>query len=229
MLFRSGKDNTRQQSAMWQAMLMAAGIEPSEKIVVNGFVLGGDGRKMSKSIGNVIDPLDVIETYGAETLRYVVCREISPFEDSPVDMERIHNAYTAHLVNGLGNLVSRIMNMAETHLDGPVEVPHGTIPEPLRDALNSFQLQAAADIVWEKVAELDLRIQSEKPFQVVKEDTARAQEMIKTLVVDLYAIGEMIRALMPETSTQIKELVEENKKPAEPLFPRIDRISSSSD
>ncbi|TQE44776.1 class I tRNA ligase family protein, partial [Streptococcus suis] len=83
-----GKDNIRFQSVMWQAMLLAAGIPPTHTVVVDGFVTGDGGIKMSKSLGNVVNPVDVINEYGTDALRYFVLRELSPFEDSPFTVER---------------------------------------------------------------------------------------------------------------------------------------------
>src|SRR3990167_8180526 len=104
----AGKDNLRQQSAMWQAMLFSAGLPNSKQIYIEGFITSG-GEKMSKSLGNVIDPFLMVEKYGTDAVRYSLARHIHPFEDSDVTEENIREAYNTHLANGLGNLVSRIM------------------------------------------------------------------------------------------------------------------------
>jgi methionyl-tRNA synthetase len=109
-----GKDNTRFQAVMWQAMLMAADLPPSHTIVVNGFITSG-GQKMSKSLGNVISPVDIVREYGTDAFRYFVARELQPFEDSDFTLERFKEAYNAKLANGIGNLVSRIMKMATSN------------------------------------------------------------------------------------------------------------------
>src|SRR3989344_911548 len=83
-----GKDNTRFQSAMWQAMLMAAGVPNSHQIIVNGFITADGGLKMSKTTGNVMDPKEIVKEYGTEALRYFMLREVSSFEDSPFTTER---------------------------------------------------------------------------------------------------------------------------------------------
>ncbi len=212
-----GKDNTRQQSAMWQAMLMSVGLEPSEKVVVNGFVTSG-GQKMSKSTGNVIDPLEIVDKYGAETLRYFVARELSPFEDSDVTMDRVHEAYTAHLVNGLGNLISRVMKMAEDNIE-PLAVEHYgyKFTGYLEEKYNEFRLDLVTDYIWDKIGELDREIQEKKPWE------SKDEELIKNLALNLYQIGEMLQPILPETSVKIIQAVRENKKPAEQLFPRIDQ------
>lgn len=216
-----GKDNLRQQSAMWQAMLMAACLPPSRQIVINGFITGEGGIKMSKSLGNTVNPLDIVNEYGSEALRYYVCRELSPFEDSPFTVEKFKEAYNAALANGIGNLSSRIMKMAQDNLDAPVEAVSDELPEQFKAALDSFNIQAATNIVWQHVAEADQIIQSKAPFKLVKTDKPAAQEIIRDLCVRLYAIGCMLGPIMPQASASIKALVRTNKMPEKPLFIRF--------
>ncbi len=215
-----GKDNLRQQSAMWQAMLMAAGLPGSSTIVIDGFITGEGGVKMSKSLGNTVDPLEVIREYGKEALRYYVARELSSFEDSPFSMPYFKAAYNAGLANGIGNLTSRIMKMAHDNLDGPVKIPENTIPQDFKDAIESFNIQKACNVVWRHVAEADQLIQSKEPFKLVKTDKAAAQEVIRDLCVRLYTIGWMLNPILPETSKAIKDLVKANEMPKNPLFLR---------
>ncbi len=217
-----GKDNLRQQSAMWQAMLMAAGLPNSKTIVIDGFVTGAGGIKMSKSIGNVVDPVEIIKEFGTDSLRYYVLREIHPFEDTPCTKEMFKDTYNANLANGLGNLVSRVMTMAQNNLEKVVEIPDNTITEDFKKAVESYDLQKAMNIVWAKVKELDTKIQETQPFKLVKTDKEKAIEIIKDLVVNLYTIGRMLNPIMPETSKIIKDLVKQNKKPEKPLFLRVE-------
>ena len=107
----AGKDMVKFQSVMWQGMLMSAGLPTTDTIVYHGFITGEGGIRMSKSLGNVINPSEVVKEYGTDALRYFLLREISSFEDSPFTMERFKEAYNSGLANGLGNLVSRVMNM----------------------------------------------------------------------------------------------------------------------
>ncbi|MEX0930321.1 MAG: methionine--tRNA ligase [Candidatus Paceibacterota bacterium] len=218
----AGKDNLRQQSAMWQAMLMSAGLPNSRQIIINGFITSG-GQKMSKSLGNVISPHEIVEKYGTDALRYYLVRELQPFEDSDFTQERFAEAYNANLANGLGNLVSRIMKMAETHLTEAPDVSkrESTIPQDFKDAFERFDLQAASDSVWEHIQAIDGKIQETEPFKLIKTDSERAKEIIAELVLDLYGVADMLSPLMPATSTAIKEAVKTNTKP-ETLFPRID-------
>ncbi len=217
----AGKDNLRQQSAMWQAMLMAAGLPNSEQIVINGFVTGDGGIKMSKSLGNVINPYDVVDEYGADALRYFVAREISTFEDSPFTMERFKDSYNAGLANGLGNLTSRIMKMAETHLSEPVRIDH-VFHGTLASCFESFEIQKAMNHIWTEIGELDLKIQTTEPFKLVKIDPESGKAIIKELVEKLIHVGHSLAFAMPETSKKILDLIEENKSPSTPLFLRKD-------
>jgi methionyl-tRNA synthetase len=215
-----GKDNLRQQTAMWQAMLMAAGLPASKTIIIDGFVTGEGGVKMSKSLGNTVDLLALIKEFGTEAVRYYCLREIHPFEDSPVTAGRFKESYNANLANGLGNLVSRVMKMAADNISGPVLVPEDTIPEAFKKAIDSYNIQAAANVVWQKIADMDAKIQTTQPFKLIKTDKAAATKIISELVVDLYTIGRMLNPIMPETSKTIKELIKTHKMPAAPLFLR---------
>jgi methionyl-tRNA synthetase len=216
-----GKDNTRFQSVMWQAMLMAAKLPPTHTVVVNGFITGEGGVKMSKSLGNVVNPVDIVKEYGTDALRYFVCREIGSFEDSPFTLERFKSAYNTNLANGLGNLVSRVMKMATTHLDSPIEVS-GVVSSEYAKALDSFDIQAATNAIWKYITEADQLIQEKAPFKLVKTDKPAAVEIIKDLVSRVYVAGVMLAPILPQTSKAIISLVRENKMPEAPLFLRKD-------
>jgi len=215
-----GKDNLRQQTAMWQSMLMAAGLTPSKTVIINGFVTGEGGIKMSKSLGNVVNPLDVVKEYGTDALRYYVAREISPFEDSPFTLEKFKEAYNANLANGIGNLTSRIMKMAEANLKPVSVIP--VLSQEFIDALDRYDIKSACDIVWAKISVLDVMIQKEEPFKKLKveENKAQALELIDKLVKGLAEIALHLEAILPGTATKIQRCIKENKVPAEPLFMR---------
>ena len=215
-----GKDNLRQQASMWQAMLLAAGLPHSKTIVIDGFITGASGIKMSKSIGNVVNPLELINEYGTDALRYYFAREISPFEDSPFTKEMFKDAYNANLANGLGNLVSRVMTMAQNNIDAPVNVGEVKLFNNFVHAIEKYNLQEATNRIWEKIGELDVKIQATQPFKLVKTDKEKAVVIIKELVIGVYEIAVHLEAILPETSEKIKKLVKENKKPEIPLFLR---------
>lgn len=216
----AGKDNLRQQSAMWQAMLMSAGLAPSKEIFIHGFITSG-GQKMSKSLGNVIDPMELVEKYGVDTVRYMLLRHVSPFEDSDLTLDAIHEHYTAHLTNGLGNLVARVMKLAETYLPEPITKPEAIANQKeYSDMIDSFEFNKAMDSIWEKISALDLRITNEEPYKVAKEDPERGVAMLTEMVQELYHIGFDLAPFMPQTSEAIMKTVLENKKP-DNLFPRL--------
>ncbi|TSD08086.1 MAG: methionyl-tRNA synthetase [Parcubacteria group bacterium Greene0714_4] len=214
----AGKDNLRQQSAMWQAMLLSADLLPSEKIIIHGFVTS-KGQKMSKSIGNVVDPLDIVAEYGVDALRYYLVREISTFEDGDFTDEQFKAAYNANLANGIGNLTARIMKMAETHLTSPVPLSSGEFPQEFRDALDVFDVQKAANVVWEYIGKLDRYIQETQPFKLIKENKGEGVTVIEKLVADLHEIGLMLAPFLPETAEKIITAIQGNNMP-ESLFVR---------
>lgn len=215
-----GKDNTRFQSVMWQAMLLAADLPPTHTVVVNGFITGEGGVKMSKSLGNVINPMEIVKEYGTEALRYFLAREVGSFEDSPFTPERFKASYNSGLANGLGNLVSRVMKMATTHLDKPIEISSDTLPADYVKAFESFDINIASQIVWKQIGEADALIQEKAPFKLVKTDKAGAVEIIKDLLARVYMVGKMLEPILPDTAQVIQTLVRENKMPDAPLFLR---------
>jgi methionyl-tRNA synthetase len=174
---------------------------------------------MSKSIGNVIDPITIVDEYGADALRYFLARHISPFEDSDFTMERFKEAYNADLANGLGNLVARVMRLAEEHLEKGTRPEPAGFPPEYADALTKFEFSKALDFVYSKIQLNDQLITIDKPYELVKTDPERGKKLVFELTQVLYNIGRMLNPFMPTTSTAIKEAVLNNKKPAN-LFPR---------
>ncbi len=219
-----GKDNTRFQGVMWQAMLMAADIKNTDKIVVDGFILGEGGIKMSKSLGNTIDPLEIIEEYGTEALRYFVLREFHSFEDTPVSKNSLKESFNANLANGLGNVVSRVMKMAEGLIEPISESEKLEIRLMASEyvlAIDNFDLQKAMNIIWFHISEIDKTITEKEPFKLVKTDKEAASKIIKDQVLKIDLIAKLLEPFMPETSKKIAMAIKENKKP-ENLFSRKD-------
>jgi methionyl-tRNA synthetase len=228
-----GKDNLRQQTAMWQAMLMAAELPNSHQVVVDGFLTGEGGIKMSKSIGNVVNPYDVVAEYGTDALRYFCVAELSSFEDSPFTMERFKESYNAKLANGIGNLTNRVMKMAETYLveEGEqstsvvVQIPEQSLTDIYDEYFalyNSYDLVKVSAYIWKHVEDANLIIQNEQPFKLVKTDLEKGKEIIRDLVLRLYSIAEMLTPIIPTTAEKIKEAVKANKMPETALFLRMD-------
>lgn len=219
----AGKDNLRQQSAMWQAMLMSAQLPTSKTIWIHGFITS-DGQKMSKSLGNVIDPLTIVSEYSTDALRYFLARHVHPFEDSDFTMERFKDAYNGNLANGLGNQISRVMKLAETHLVSPVAVTDEPLEEAFCAALDRFAIHEAMDIVFSHIQKGDEYIQSTEPFKRIKSEDeavkAGAVADIEKLVQHIYKIATHLSPFMPETAERIKDAIQRNKMPPAPLFLR---------
>lgn len=215
-----GKDNLRFQAAMWQAMLMAAGFPTSHQIIINGHIVGEGGIRMSKTIGNVIDPRDIAAEFGTDALRMFLVKEVASFEDSPFTRERFLHAYNAHLANGLGNLVSRTMNMVVAYdVDiSKVAFPH--FEDIMHPAYATYELQKVADALWDEMNDLDKYIAEHAPFKKVKTDPEGAHDDLRHVVQGLARIAVALEPIMPDTSHTIIELIKEKKKPEEPLFLR---------
>ncbi len=214
-----GKDNLHFQAARWQAMLMAANLPSSSQIIIDGFITSG-GQKMSKSIGNVIDPMEVVSEYGTDALRYFLLRELSTFEDSDFTLEKFKEAYNANLANGLGNLINRIMKMAEDNLVKPISLKEVKFPKEYKKAFESFDLQKVTDYVFKKISEMDKSIQETEPFKLIKTDRKAAIKIIEDLVKKLREVAFLLRPLLPETAGQILTAIADNKKPVKPIFER---------
>jgi methionyl-tRNA synthetase len=213
----AGKDQVRFQSIMWQAMLRSAGVKATDKVVYHGFINSG-GQKMSKSLGNVISPYELIERYGTDATRYLLLRHVHPFDDSDVTWDKLDEWYTAGLVNGLGNLVARVMKMAETHLETEDFPPLD--PNTL-DVPETFNLQVGCDHIWSLIAKADAVIAETEPFKLIKTEPDQAKAVIANLRLDLLHIGRLLLPIMPKTSAIIRAAVRANKKP-DNLFNRLD-------
>jgi methionyl-tRNA synthetase len=217
----AGKDNLRQQSAMWQAMLMSAGLPTSRQIMIHGFITSG-GQKMSKSIGNVVDPLAIVAEYGTDALRYYLARHIHPFEDSDFTMDKFKEAYNANLANGIGNLTARVMKLSEKRKikNEKRQFKNQKLIEMaeartviFQEALEQYNVQQAADCVWDIIQAADRYITETKPWEGEK------VEEIDDLVALLGKIADLLVPILPDTSMKIKTAVKANKMP-EPLFGR---------
>ncbi len=216
VLQMAGKDQVRFQSIMWQGMLMSADLKTTDVVFYHGFINSG-GQKMSKSLGNVISPYELVHKYGTDATRYLLLRHVHPTEDTDITWERLDEWYTAGLVNGIGNLTSRILTLSEKYLPAYSE----QIPLPNNfDSLNSFNFQGAMDDIWSKIQELDEFIASKEPYKVVKTDEKQGKVMLHELRDKLLVISLDLKPFMPDTSKIILDAVVANKKP-ENLFPRL--------
>jgi len=208
----AGKDNLRQQTAMWQAMLMSAGISNSKQVFIHGFVNSG-GQKMSKSLGNVVDPIEIQEKYGTDALRFFMLGGMNAYEDGDFTIERFEKFYTAHLVNGIGNLTSRILTMLVNYTDGKVPEKYtGELKKELVSNLwnndwypkmfKDYNFEEAVKIVNCLVSMLDKIIDEEKPWVKFKagEDVSK---VLYQLAEGLRHLGLALLPIIPETAEKI--------------------------
>lgn len=216
-----GKDNLRQQSAMWQAMLFAAGLPNSKRIYVNGFITV-DGQKMSKSLGNVIDPFEMVEKYGTDATRYLLLSIGSFGEDTDITWEKLDEKYNADLANGLGNLVSRVVKLGQKcegdldNFDGGKNLARNELWEkPFQEG----KLEVVLAEIWSGIAKLDKKMEQEKPWELAKTDKEKFEKTMQEFFQGLFDIAEKVRIFMPESAEKIKKALKEKK--VDSLFIRL--------
>lgn len=219
----AGKDQVRFQSIIWQAMLKSGDVAATDSVLYHGFINVG-GQKMSKSLGNVLSPYDLVSKYGTEATRYLLLRHVHPFEDTDITWERLDEWYTANLVNGLGNVVARVMKMSETHVTAGGEQGVGAAEalEDITPALSSYNVPEAMDHVWSEIQRIDEKITTTEPFKLVKTDAPAGVKLIKELTDELRHVAYALQAFMPQTAQTVLEAINENKKP-ENLFARLEQ------
>jgi methionyl-tRNA synthetase len=219
----AGKDNLRQQSAMWQAMLMSAGIEPSQQILIHGFV-SNEGQKMSKSLGNVVDPIKLAGEYGTDAVRYYLLRYFHPFKDSDFSMDSFKEVYNADLANGLGNLVSRVAQMVEKNFDRGIDIKErdsfrkSDIIKDINKLIESYNFNKALEKIQKMISVADRLIDDKEPWR----GRSDAKQVLSQGVGMILAIAESLKPFLPETSEKIiKHFSAKKIKKGEALFPRI--------
>ncbi len=212
----AGKDNLRQQAAIWQAMLMAAGLPPSKQIIIHGFITA-NGQKMSKSLGNVVNPLEYAQIYGTEAVRYFLLAKIHPFEDSDFTKEKFEAAYNDDLANGLGNLVARVESLAEK-VGLEIRGEEVDLGREINDWLKQYRFDQAMSWLWLKVKKLNTFINESKIWQLEEKEK---KEKLKELIKELRQLGKDLEPFLPKTSELILTRLEGKIKKREPLFPRL--------
>lgn len=206
-----GKDISRFHTAIWPAMLMGLGLPLPKTVYVHGFITM-NGEKMSKSIGNVVAPQEILEKHGVDPFRYYFLRHIPSYEDGDFNWEAFENSYNNELANELGNAVQRTVAMVEKYQGGMV----GDIPPSEHDiaqyeqALENCQFDRALDEVWERVRGLNQYIDEEKPWEIAKrDDPAHLQEVLAQQASDLLQIADLLEPFMPETAVKIRNVFSE--------------------
>lgn len=216
-----GKDNLRQQTAIWQAMLLSAGLPNSRQVLVFGFITA-DGQKMSKSLGNGVSPYDLVDKYGTDAVRYFLLKEIKPFSDSDYSQEKFETLYNADLANGLGNLAARVSNLLEKN-DIEVDLKEGSdniLKEQFEAEMDVYKFDIALEVLWKKIRESDELLSNKKPWKM--EDREEIKKTLEPIAQNILNISILLGSFMPETAGKLKDQFSHKKiKKTEPLFPRI--------
>lgn len=220
-----GKDISRFHATIWPAMLLGLGLPVQKVLYVHGFITV-DGKKMSKSVGNVISPNDTVSTYGSDATRYYLLRHIPSNEDGDFTWEKMEMAYNNELGNDLGNLVQRTSSMIHRYQNGVIgDVPGpGHDTGPYHEAIADFRFDKALDYTWGLVQGLNQYIELEKPWVIAKEkDAPHLQEVLAYVVGSLHQIAGMLYPFMPKTAMAITNTYKDGvvKDIDGSLFPKV--------
>lgn len=219
-----GKDILRFHAAIWPAMLIGLGLPLPKIIYVHGFI-DVEGKKMSKTLGNVVAPKDIVAKYGADTFRYFFMRHIPSYEDGDFSWERLQAAYNSELADQLGNAVSRTAAMISRYQTGIIgDIPkRGHDVAPYEQALEACRFDRALEEVWEQVKGLNQYIEETKPWELAKAgDPDHLREVLAYMAASLLEISDLLAPFMPETAAKIRAVFESGvlKPLPGPLFPK---------
>lgn len=228
-----GKDITRFHAVIWPAMLMSAKIKLPKSIFGHGFVYLR-GEKMSKTLGNVVTPLDVIDTYGADPLRYYLLRASSFGQDGDFTWDDFIRRYNGDLANGLGNLVSRTLGMVEQYLGGvlrpvkkkgPLIKSLNTLDKKVKAVLDSkdgdIEFHRALEIIWEGMSAVDQYINANKPWKMTQKEAL--EEVLSQSAEGIRILATLLKPFLPSTSEKIlKQFSNKKIQKGAGLFPRIE-------
>lgn len=218
-----GKDILKFHGAIWPGMLLSLGLPVPKNIFVHGFITV-EGQKMSKSLGNVIDPFKLVEKYGKDAVRYFLLREIPPTEDGDFTYEKFEQRYNADLAGGLGNLTARVVTLAGKiqNLKLKTAIQNSKLKKEISNAqkkckksLENFKFNESLTAIWSLISFCDAYIEREKPWR----ESKKQKEVIEDLIAALCKISEMLKPFLPGTSEKI--LKQSYSLKSEPLFPRL--------
>ena len=244
-----GKDILKFHAVIWPALLMAAEIEPPTGMVIHGYLLMGE-KKMSKSLGNVLDPFDAIDRYGSDALRFYCLREVSFGQDGSVSAAGFESRYETELANDYGNLASRTLAMVERYRDG--QVPQAEIDpmmaggadglqglnEEISGLIDRSEPSQALESIWVRVRRVNRYVEETRPWDLAKDEgeTGRLDEVLYNLVEALRVLTLALQPWIPESAEKLlAALSEEGRGLSEfgskggdysveridPLFPKL--------
>ncbi|MDR2524204.1 MAG: methionine--tRNA ligase [Candidatus Nomurabacteria bacterium] len=221
-----GKDILRFHAIIWPAMLLALGLKLPRTLLAHGFI-NVDNTKMSKSLGNVVDPIELVEQYGVDAVRYFFLRHIPTFEDGDYTTEKFIAAYNGELANDLGNLVSRLANMIDKY-----DVPSAWRDSQSRIAaevaefhkfMKKFEYHRALETIWTAVQSCNRYIDETKPWALAKTDSAEMAQVLNVLWGDIMIIQALLTPFLPDAAAKIRAVFDgDTVQPAPILFPKVD-------
>ena len=245
-----GKDILKFHAVFWPALLMAAGIELPRRLCIHGYLLM-DEHKMSKSLGNVIDPFEVAEVFGVDALRYYLFAAVGFGQDGSISPADLETRYTAELANEYGNLASRSLAMIARYRDGRVpdaspapelSAAFDGLVDRVRERFDRVEITAALEEVWRLVRELNRYVQEQAPWQLAKDDAQadRLDQVLAGLAEGLCVVSVLLHPFMPEATAKLMAALGKEDLRLEaavfgqaaagaqvgelaPLFPRIER------
>lgn len=223
-----GKDILRFHAAILPGMLLALELPLPKTLFVHGFISGEGGQKMSKSLGNVVAPADILEKYDADVLRYYFLRHIPSYGDGDFSWQKLFDTYNTELANELGNVVQRTSAMINKYQEGII----GTVPPAEHDIaeferyMEDCRFDKALEEVWEQVRGLNKYIDEEKPWEIAKSDSEHLREVLAYQVSAILQIADLLTPFMPETAAKIQSIFREGViRPIEgTLFPRKEEV-----
>lgn len=213
-----GKGILRFHAVFWPAFLLSAGLPLPRSLFVHDYITV-EGKKMSKTIGNVLDPLPLIENYGADAVRYYLLAKLSPFSDGDFSKNKFTEVYTADLSNGLGNLVARVARLCE--LTQATIPPSGVyaLDDHIAASIQRYQFNEALGFIWDKIRDLDKQIDSQRLWENPNQKVSSLTQVIQSL----RHVGFDLKPFCPNVSGEILRRFEGPKVLVGPaLFPRLD-------
>lgn len=217
-----GKGIIRFHAIYWTAILKSAGLKLPGEIFVHGY-LTIEGQKISKSLGNVIDPQDVVKKYGTDALRYFLLKTIHPHQDGDFSFRLFDEVYHADLANGIGNLIQRVAKLAE---NSQCKTPRVKFQFKIQNydkynkLINSYKFNQCLSWVWKKISKLDKYIDTSKPWEKTGKELAK---LLQKPINEILEIAYLLKPFLPQTAKRIETIFTASKikAPAKPLFPRI--------
>jgi len=205
-----GKDIIWHHSVIWGSLLLSLGLPLPKTIFVHGFIIVG-GQKMSKSLGNVVDPFELVKKYGTDTIRYFLIREFSSFEDGNFSEKRIKERYNSDLAQGIGNLLSRILALGDKY-HSPIPLKINKLKAIVKEieltyhqGFSEFRFNEALAKVWDLINILNKFITDNKPWESLENNKSLFLEVLSTLILSLGKVALLLRPVMPETSERLLE------------------------